>query len=214
MNHLITIKPRQIGGLQQQSVNARELWQFVESQQEFAHWIKNRIEKYGFVENEDFIVDKFIKVQLEGDREVQRPVIDYHLTIDTAKELAMVEANDKGRQVRKYFIECERQAKAAYEARINAQNEYGSIHSRYERRLLRYSGAPDRITNSLINRRASEMAQQMTPGIRRFLREKIDYEQQLALHNGQKDVDSVRFIADVMSDCFLEEVIRDIYDNI
>lgn len=214
MNHLITITPRQIGGLQQQSVNARELWQFVESSQQFADWIKSRIEKYGFIENDDFILHKFMKVQLEGDREVQRPVIDYHLTIDTAKELAMVEANDKGRQVRKYFIECERQAKAAHEARITSQNEYGSIHSRYERRLLRYAGAPDRMTNSLINRRASEMAQQMTPGIRRFLREKIDYEQQLALHNGQRDVDSVRFIADVMSDCFLEEVIRDIYDNI
>ena len=67
-------------------VNARELHEKLESKQEFANWIKNRIRKYGFVENTDFLKhDNFIKVG-----NLKRPQIDYYLTIDMAKELSMV----------------------------------------------------------------------------------------------------------------------------
>ncbi len=34
--------------------------------------------------------------------------VEYHLTLDMAKELSMVERNKKGRQARRYFIECEK----------------------------------------------------------------------------------------------------------
>lgn len=85
-------------------VSARDLHQFLESKQEFANWIKNRIEKYGLVENEDYVVfDNLIKNPQGG-----RPQIEYALTIDAAKELSMVEGNDKGKQARRYFIECEK----------------------------------------------------------------------------------------------------------
>ena len=42
------------------AVNARDLWKFLESKQEFANWIKDRIRKYGFKEGLDFTVDKII----------------------------------------------------------------------------------------------------------------------------------------------------------
>ena len=100
------------------TVNARELWKKLESKQQFSDWIKNRIEKYGFVEGEDYIkinhntqlskenrVDKFVEPENQGF--MTRP-IDYYLTIDMAKELCMVENNDWGRKIRKYFIECEK----------------------------------------------------------------------------------------------------------
>lgn len=102
---LIKIEPRQIAGTTIQTCNARDLWQFVESKQDFSTWIKSRIEKYGFIEGEDYIIHKFVDNPLGG-----RPTLDYYLTIETAKELAMVENNDKGREVRRYFIECERRA--------------------------------------------------------------------------------------------------------
>lgn len=40
-----------------QAVSARELYQFLESKQKFADWIKNRIEKYGFEENKDYTIN-------------------------------------------------------------------------------------------------------------------------------------------------------------
>ena len=55
MNELISLNQSTINGELQQTVNARELHAFLQSKQEFANWIKNRIEQYGFVENQDFL---------------------------------------------------------------------------------------------------------------------------------------------------------------
>lgn len=86
------------------AVSARDLHTFLESKQEFANWIKNRIEKYDLVENVDYVVfDKSVKNPNGG-----RPQIEYALTIDAAKELSMVEGNEKGKQARRYFIACEK----------------------------------------------------------------------------------------------------------
>ena len=56
MNALISLTQPSINGELQQTVNARELYVFLESKQDFSTWMKNRIEKYGFVENQDFVV--------------------------------------------------------------------------------------------------------------------------------------------------------------
>jgi phage anti-repressor protein len=81
-------------------VNARELHEFLGVSWKFTDWIQDRIEKYKFSE-EDFF-------RFSGKSTGGRPMTDYLLTIDMAKELAMVENNDKGREVRRYFIECEK----------------------------------------------------------------------------------------------------------
>ncbi|SHJ53790.1 anti-repressor protein [Clostridium cavendishii DSM 21758] len=89
-----------------QLVDARELHEFLESKQDFSTWIKNRIEKYEFVENVDFSTfHKF--VEREGTNLGSKRT-EYVLTIEMAKELSMVENNDKGKEARKYFIECEK----------------------------------------------------------------------------------------------------------
>jgi phage anti-repressor protein len=104
---LIKIGKSEISGQKKETVNARELHQFLESKQEFANWIKNRIEKYGFLENEDYTVDKFINGQKDG----KFKPIEYYITLDMAKELSMIENNTKGREIRKYFIDCEKKLK-------------------------------------------------------------------------------------------------------
>ena len=89
------------------AVSARELHHFLESKQEFANWIKNRIEKYGFVENQDYeVFDNFVKNPNGG-----RPLTEYALSVDMAKELSMVEGNEKGKEARRYFISCENELK-------------------------------------------------------------------------------------------------------
>lgn len=107
MNDLIKIQPQAIGGQTIETVNARELHQFLEVGKVFASWIKDRIEQYNFIENIDYGVFTETGNNLSGGR----PSKEYAISIDMAKELAMVERNDKGRQARQYFIECERRLK-------------------------------------------------------------------------------------------------------
>lgn len=99
------IIPRQVNGDIIQTVNARELHSFLEVRTAFKDWIDRRISEYGFEEGVDFC--SFLSESTGG-----RPSKEYAITIETAKELAMVERNDKGREARKYFIECERKLKA------------------------------------------------------------------------------------------------------
>ncbi|EOW6593009.1 antA/AntB antirepressor family protein, partial [Escherichia coli] len=85
-------------------VSARDLHTFLDVGKRFASWIVERIAEYGFVENQDFMIISQVREKIGRGR----PAKDYHLTLDTAKELAMVERNEKGRQIRRYFIECEK----------------------------------------------------------------------------------------------------------
>jgi anti-repressor protein len=87
------------------TVDARNLWEALGSKQEFAHWIKNRIEYGGFVENVDFTTfDKFIKT---GEGGAGKTFKEYALSLDMAKHLCMLERNEKGREARRYFIKVE-----------------------------------------------------------------------------------------------------------
>jgi anti-repressor protein len=104
MDTLINIQLMKIGAASMQTINARDLHAFLENKQEFINWIKGRVEQYGFLPGQDFTIDRCINSQT-----VQ---IDYHISIDMAKELAMVERTAKGKQARQYFIESEDHAEA------------------------------------------------------------------------------------------------------
>lgn len=107
MQELIVVNQGTIGNATVQTVNARELHAFLEVGKVFGAWIQERIEAFGFTENQDFVV-----ISESGkNRSGGRPTKDYHLTLDMAKELSMVERNEKGKQARLFFIDCERRAK-------------------------------------------------------------------------------------------------------
>ena len=107
MNELIKIEKSNVGGDLIETVNARELHSFLEVGKVFASWIKDRIGQYNFIENLDYVVFTETGNNLSGGR----PSKEYAISIGMAKELAMVERNEKGREARKYFIECERRLK-------------------------------------------------------------------------------------------------------
>lgn len=107
MNEIIKITKQYICDDQIQTVNARELHIFLEVGKDFSTWVKDRIEKYNFVENQDFVCSPILGSEGRGGQNR----VDYHLSLDMAKELAMVERNEKGKQARQYFIECEKKAK-------------------------------------------------------------------------------------------------------
>ena len=86
-------------------INARELHEKLKTNTKFADWIKRRIQHYDFIENEDFIC--FLKFE-KADRYGNKTIKEYYITIDMAKELCMVENNETGRTIRRYFIEVEK----------------------------------------------------------------------------------------------------------
>lgn len=92
------------------TVLATHLYNFLEPKTIFPNWIKRMLE-YGFVENMDYAV---CLPNLES-KKVKRGghnAIDYVLTLDCAKAIAMVQRSAKGKLIRNYFIEVERQYKA------------------------------------------------------------------------------------------------------
>jgi phage anti-repressor protein len=104
MNHLVPVTIGQIGGQNIHTANARDLHAFLEVGKDFSNWIKDRIDQYDFSEHQDFEVFTEIGENPKGGR----PAKEYAISIDMAKELSMVERNSKGKQARRYFIECER----------------------------------------------------------------------------------------------------------
>lgn len=112
MNDLMKVSQAKIGGESVNAVNARELHKFLEVGKDFSTWIKQRIDQYEFAENTDFIITEDLRSPVSGSAKSRPQIaIEYHITLDMAKELAMVERNEKGKQARQYFIECERRAK-------------------------------------------------------------------------------------------------------
>lgn len=89
------------------AVSARDLHDFLEVKTAYKDWFPRMCE-YGFTEGEDFNPLKIERVQNEGERMVTRTVDDAVLTIDMAKELCMIQRNEKGKQARQYFLQIEK----------------------------------------------------------------------------------------------------------
>lgn len=94
----------------EQLVSGRELHEFLEVKSKFIDWF-NRMCEYGFEENIDYIKKNEVSQKKEGSRFVNREQVDYIIKISMAKEISMIQRNKKGKQARKYFIECEEKLK-------------------------------------------------------------------------------------------------------
>jgi len=88
----------------EQIVSGRELYKFLEVTERYSNWFK-RMLQYGFVENVDYLGCKVFNTQAKQDLQ------EHILKISMAKEIAMLQRNEKGKQARLYFIKCEEEYK-------------------------------------------------------------------------------------------------------
>lgn len=104
MNEIIKIT--EVDG--KQAVSARSLYEFLEVTERFSTWFERQLQ-FGFIENQDFTSVKSFTLVNNG---AKREIDDYALTIDCAKEISMIQRNEKGKQARQYFIEAEKKFRA------------------------------------------------------------------------------------------------------
>ena len=83
------------------TLSARELHNFLEVTERFNNWF-NRQLQYGFEENRDYVGRKVFNTLAK--QELQ----DYEIKLDMAKEIAMIQRNEKGKQARQYFLQVEK----------------------------------------------------------------------------------------------------------
>lgn len=89
---------------EQPTVSARDLYEKVGTTERFSSWFERQLQ-FGFEQGKDYSnPKKVLRVQIEGNREVQREVEDYDLTIEMAKEVCMIQKNESAREIRKYLI--------------------------------------------------------------------------------------------------------------
>ena len=96
-----------------QAVSARDLHKFLEVETRFDIWC-SRMFDYGFAENIDY-QHLYKNVQLPNGA-IRKVLDDYALTLDCAKEIAMLQRSERGKMARQYFIECEKQLRAKEQA--------------------------------------------------------------------------------------------------
>ena len=89
---------------QEPVVSGRELHKALEIGTEYAKWFSRMVE-YGFVENQDFAE---VIVKNDENSKGGRPSTDHAMKLDMAKEIAMIQRSEKGKEVRKYFIQVEK----------------------------------------------------------------------------------------------------------
>lgn len=98
---------REHGG--KQAVSGRELHEFLQITTPYTKWFDRMLE-YGFAQGVDH-ADIFVRVPSDaGGRDYEQK--DHALTLDMAKELSMLQRNDRGKQARRYFIEVEKRARS------------------------------------------------------------------------------------------------------
>jgi phage anti-repressor protein len=91
-------------GVEDGRVDGRRLHAFLQVNERYNDWFPRMCE-YGFVERADFYCKN--SKSIGG-----RPAVNHSMTIDMAKEISMIQRNERGKQARQYFIECEKRLKA------------------------------------------------------------------------------------------------------
>ena len=101
------------------TLSARELHEFLGIGTQYTKWF-DRMSEYGFYENVDYQAISQKRLTAQGN---ETTYIDHEITLDMAKEIAMIQRSDNGKEVRQYFLELERRWNSP-EAVMNRALEY------------------------------------------------------------------------------------------
>lgn len=104
MDNLKSLIPVSYDNPERPTVSGRELHDFLEVTTRYNDWF-NRMTEYGFTEGEDYY--SFLSNRSDG--LAGKPRTDHQLTIPMAKELCMIQRNERGKQARQYFLAVEAQ---------------------------------------------------------------------------------------------------------
>ena len=104
MDDLKSLIPVSYDNPERPTVSGRELHEFLEVTTRYNDWF-NRMTEYGFTEGEDYY--SFLSNRSDG--LAGKPRTDHQLTIPMAKELCMIQRNERGKQARQYFLAVEAQ---------------------------------------------------------------------------------------------------------
>lgn len=157
MNQLIkieTINDKQV-------VDARTLHKDLKIGRDFNTWIKFYIKKFDFKESEDFYVIDNQRFPKSGESKVTNNQnftkvggdyrsIEFQLTVSMAKELAMLQDNEQGRKIRKYFIAIEKLARERMVLAPEPISVYGNVCHDYTYWLLKHGYS---LTSGSVNSR-------------------------------------------------------------
>jgi len=97
-------------GIEDDRVDGRRLHGFLRVETPYTMWFE-RMKEYGFVEDVDYWTSNKNVIRADG-TEMPKKQINHSMTIDMAKEISMIQRNERGKQARQYFIECEKRLKA------------------------------------------------------------------------------------------------------
>lgn len=127
MNELIKITERD----GKKAVSARELHTFLGCTERFANWFERQLQ-FGFDENHDYVGCKTFNTL------ANQELNDYAISIDMAKEVSMLQRSEKGKQARKYFLDCEKVAMESKKTLTQAEIvlQMAQLNVENERRIL------------------------------------------------------------------------------
>lgn len=105
IREILPIEAANVGGQKVNTVNARDLHEALEVKGKFADWIKYQIDRAQLVADKDFVL---LPMNVKQTGSGGHNKVEYHLSTESAKKIAMMSETNKGNEVRDYFLECER----------------------------------------------------------------------------------------------------------
>lgn len=231
MQELVKVNNKVIGTEEVNTVNARELHKKLEVKTRFADWIKRRLEESMAEEGIDYIV---LKPEIAENTLFQ--AVEYFISLDTAKEICMLEKSPKGKEIRKYFIQVEKEYRKNQTQQFSLPQTYKEAllelikaEEVKEQLMLENKNKQDRLdaysTIEAQKRKSKEIQTQITKFIRKYASEFMGkdypgtyryfyniYRQCHNLRYGTK-IDSNYFKSNISAATELLEIILSEYNN-